>query len=165
MEVGAGCLRNALYLVNKGHWVTVLEVPQMKERFPEQYEEFSEHGGAFVQRWSRRSKYDIVILTFVIETICNPTVRAALLQGVYEHLSSRGSLVLSARGPRDLLTAQNKGVRCGDGFRTPNLSFARSYTRVQMERLLKSVGFATLQFLHKESTKEPEYLHVLARKQ
>jgi len=136
----------------------------MKERFPDQYEKFGEHGGVIVQRWSSRSKFDIVILTFVIETICNPAVRAALLRGVYEHLTFSGSLVLSARGPRDLLTAQNKGIRCGDGFRTPNLSFARSYTRGQMERLLKNVGFTTLQFLHKESTKEPEYLHVLARK-
>jgi len=163
MEVGGGCLRNAAYLLGMGHSVTVLEVPRIKERFPDQYEKFVKQGGVFVERWPKRCAFDMVVVTFVVETICNPSARSALLRGVNEHLTSDGVLVLSARGPKDLLTAQNRGVRCGDGYLTPNFSFARSYTRVQMERLLKNMGFKT-HFLHKDSTKEPEYLHVVARK-
>ncbi len=106
----------------------------------------------------------MVISTFVIETICDRRERIGLLRNVYAHLHPGGVLVISARGPRDLLTAVNEGVRCGDGYVTPNRSFARSYTREQMSKLLKKVGFQETVFLHKHVTKEPEYLHVIARR-
>lgn len=164
LEIGAGCLRNALYLARMGHRVTVLEVPGMEHRFPEQYKRFKGAGGRLLKSFFRAPKFDIVISTFVIETVCNRGERMALLRNVNDHLRIGGSLILSARGPRDLLTAQNEGVRCGDGYITPNRSFARSFTRPQIARLLRSVGFQDLQFLHKDSSKDPEYLHVIASK-
>lgn len=163
LEVGAGCLRNALFLLRTGHHVSVLEVPRMAERFPEQYDEFAKAGGRILKSLARSPRFEIGLLTFVVETICEPKERITLLQAVRSHLKPGGALVLSARGPRDLLTAQNKGVRCGDGYLTPNFSFARSYTRAQMERVLRATGFSTWQFLHKNSSKEPEYLHLIAR--
>ncbi len=163
LEVGAGCLRNALFLLRTGHHVSVLEVPRMAERFPDQYDEFKKAGGRILKSFARSPRFEIAILTFVVETICKPKERIALLQAVRSHLKPGGALVLSARGPRDLLTAQNKGVRCRDGYLTPNFSFARSHTRAQMERVLRATGFSTWQFLHKDSSKEPEYLHVIAR--
>jgi len=135
----------------------------MAERFPEQYDEFARAGGKILKNLAGPPRFEIAILTFVVETICEPKERIGLLQAVRSHLRSGGTLVLSARGPRDLLTAQNKGVRCRDGYLTPNFSFARSYTRAQMEKVLRAAGFSTLQFLHKDSSKEPEYLHVIAR--
>jgi hypothetical protein len=164
LEVGAGCLRNALHLLRIGHKITVLEVPGMRQRFPEQYEELEELGGAIVQSLPPHLKFDLVIMTFVIETICSPKERTELLLNISRHLTPVGSLVISARGPRDLLTAENKGVRCNDGYVTPNRSFARSYTKAQMKKLLSSTGFKNLDFLHKQSSTEPEYLHVIARK-
>jgi len=164
LEVGAGCLRNALYLLKMGHSVSVLEVPRMEQRFPEQYQLFRKLGGTLLKNLSRAPSFEVAILTFVVETICSPHERVGLLRAVCAHLKSGGALVLSARGPRDLLTAKNQGIRCGDGYLTPNRSFARSYTRRQMERLLRSAGFPNLYFLHKSSSKEPEYLHVLASK-
>jgi hypothetical protein len=163
LEVGAGCLRNALYLVKMGHSVSVLEVPRMEQRFPEQYQLFIELGGTLLKNLTRAPGFEVAILTFVVQTICSPQERVGLLRVVRTHLTTGGALVLSARGPRDLLTAKNQGVRCGDGYLTPNRSFARSYTRRQMERLLRSAGFLSLHFLHKSSSKAPEYLHVLAR--
>jgi hypothetical protein len=164
LEVGAGCLRNALYLLKMGHFVSVLEVPQMEQRFPEQYQLFRRLGGTRLKNLANAPSFELVVITFVVETICSPHERVGLLRGVCTHLKSGGVLVLSARGPRDLLTANNHGVRCGDGYLTPNRSFARSYTRRQMERLLRATGFTDLYFLHKSSSKEPEYLHVLASK-
>jgi methyltransferase family protein len=163
LEVGAGCLRNALFLLRAGHRLTVLEVPRMAERFPEQYDEFERAGGKVLKSFAGSPRFEIALLTFVVETICEPKERIGLLQAVRSHLKPGGTLVLSARGPKDLLTAQNKGIRCRDGYLTPNFSFARSYTRAQMERVLKAAGFSELQFLHKDSSKEPEYLHVIAR--
>jgi hypothetical protein len=163
LEVGAGCLRNALFLLRTGHRVSVLEVPRMAERFPEQYSEFSRAGGKILKSLAGSPRFEIAILTFVVETICEPKERIELLKAIRSRLKRSGTLVLSARGPRDLLTAQNKGVRCRDGYLTPNFSFARSYTRSQMERVLRAAGFSRMQFLHKDSSKEPEYLHVIAR--
>jgi Tellurite resistance protein TehB len=133
LEIGGGCLRNALYLIRMGHQVTVLEVPNMKNRFPAQYQTFEDAGGRVLKSLSKAPRFEIVISTFVVETICNRKERMALLRDVHEHLRTGGSLILSARGPRDLLTAQNQGVPCGDGYITPNHSFARSFTRPQMK--------------------------------
>jgi len=76
-----------------------------------------------------------------------------------------GFLNLSVRGPADLLTAKNRGRPCFDGYLTPNRTFARSYTRPQMERFLRACGFRRLQFLHKEETEAPKLLHVVAWKE
>lgn len=162
LEVGAGCLRNALHLVNMGHRMTVLEVEGMQQRFPDQYAKFKRLGGKLLKTISGAPRFDVVICTFVIETICKPRERLALLRHIAEHLKPRGVLILSARGPRDLLTAQNKGVPCSDGYLTPNYSFARSFTKAQMGQLLRNAGFRRLQFLHRNSSTEPEYLHVIA---
>jgi hypothetical protein len=135
----------------------------MAERFPEQYSEFEKKGGKILKNIESSPLFEIALLTFVVETICEPRERISLLKKVRSHLQSEGVLVLSARGPRDLLTAQNDGLRCKDGYLTPNFSFARSYTRAQMGRLLRAAGFAELQFLHKSSSAEPEYLHLIAR--
>ena len=163
LEVGAGCLRNALFLLRAGHRVSVLEVPRMAERFPEQYDEFARGGGRIVKNFAGSPRFEIVLITFVVETICEPKERVELLRSVCLQLRQGGTLILSARGPRDLLTAQNTGIPCRDGYLTPNLSFARSYTRAQMGRLLRAAGFSESKFLHKDSSKEPEYLHVIAR--
>jgi len=163
LEVGAGCLRNALFLLNAGHRVSVLEVPRMADRFPDRYALFARDGGKTLKSLARAPLFEVVLMTFVIETICKPRERIQLLEEIRARLRPAGALLISARGPKDLLTAQNMGRPCGDGYLTPNLSFARSYTRPQMERLLKSTGFCNLQFLHKDSSKEPEYLHVIAR--
>lgn len=162
LEVGGGCLRNAIYLRRHGYPVSVLEVPQMRARFPDRYELFERLGGCVLTSIPARVVYAIAISTFVIETICDPKKRAALLKTVASHMHYGGCLVVSVRGPRDLVTATAKGVRCSDGFITPNRSFARSYTRNQLQRLLVPIGFKRLEFLHKRTSFEPELLHAIA---
>src|SRR5882724_3638674 len=54
IEVGAGCLRNALYLQKSGHRVNVLEVNAMKARFPEEYERFEKKGGTLLEAPPKR---------------------------------------------------------------------------------------------------------------
>lgn len=141
LEVGGGCLRNALYLQQQGFRVSVLEVPGMRDRFPSQYETFSRQQGRLYKELPSGIKFTFVLATFVIETICDRDVRARLLRAIGRALRPKGCFVMSVRGPRDLLTAQNQGVPCSDGYMTPNLTFARSYTRTQAQRFLKSCGF------------------------
>src|SRR5205085_8967128 len=45
LEIGGGCLRNALYLQRLGFHVSVLEVTGMRERFPSEYRRFERSGG------------------------------------------------------------------------------------------------------------------------
>ena len=157
-------MRNALYLQTPRRKVTVLEVAAMRDRFPEEYAAFQRRGGLLISSLPKRPHFEVVIATFVIETICDPTERRNLVQSIRRCLKSGGAFILSVRGPRDLLTAKNKGKRCNDGFITPNRSFARAYTRRQLNDFLGTMGFSRLDFLHKPSSKAPEYLHVIAWK-
>lgn len=163
IELGGGCLRNALFLQKQHHNVTVVEVPEMKKRFPEQYLAFEKAGGIVCDRVPKTSRFDLAVATFVIETICNPRQRLAMLKRVFAQLGRPGTLVISARGPRDLVTAQAKGRPCSDGYLTPSFTFARAYTRRQLQNLLLKSGFVKVEFLHKSSSREPELLHAIAR--
>jgi hypothetical protein len=163
LELGGGCLRNALYLQSLSIRVHVVELPGMDARFPEAYRIFREAGGTVTSRLPR-SRFDVVLATFVIETICDPHLRMQLLCNAHRRLKSNGHLVLSARGPRDHITSYTSGRRLSDGFITPGRSFSRSYTPRQLSRFLASCGFRKVEFLHKRATVQPEYVHLVATK-
>jgi hypothetical protein len=48
-------------------------------------------------------------MRYGVETIRDPRERIKLLHYIHAHLESGGALILSAGGPRDLLTAKNGG--------------------------------------------------------
>jgi hypothetical protein len=162
LEVGAGCLRNALYFQSLGHKVFVLEANGMEERFNEQYRVFRRKGGKVLRALPHKPLFRISVATFVAETICDPMQREALFNSVRRSLHSNGCLIMSVRGPRDLLTAYGSGKRCSDGFLTPNRTFSRAYSRKQLQDFLNRCGFRKLDFLHKPGSKAPELLHVIA---
>jgi hypothetical protein len=163
LELGGGCLRNALYLQSLNIGVHVVELPGMDSRFPHLYRRFREAGGR-VTSTVPRLRFDVVLATFVIETICNPLVREQLVCQVYRSLKKNGHLVLSARGPRDHITSYASGRPLSDGFITPGRSFSRSYTPRQLACFLTPCGFAKIEFLHKKTTVQPEYVHLIAHK-
>ncbi|SPE45740.1 hypothetical protein SBA7_960021 [Candidatus Sulfotelmatobacter sp. SbA7] len=136
----------------------------MRERFPSEYEHFERSGGRLLHVLPDHGLFSFAIATFVIETICQPSVRAHIISQVRKLLRPGGWLVLSLRGPRDLVTAQNQGRPCSDGYITPHFTFSRSYTRSQLRYFLAQCRFSKLEFLHKKKTKEPELLHVVAWK-
>jgi hypothetical protein len=163
VELGGGCLRNALYLQTLGFSVTVVEVRGIEDRFPDAYQRFRQLGGCVCYEVPKQ-QFAWAICTFVIETICKPAARAALIRRTCEQLEDDGRLVMSVRGPRDLLTAINNGQRLSDGFITPGKSFSRHYTPAQLRRFLRSCGFLAFDFLHRKASLEPELVHVLANK-
>ena len=162
LEIGGGCLRNALYLQGLDLKVSVLEVQGMRERFPLEYRRFEDSGGRLLDALPRHGLFDLAIATFVIETICEPSLRIRIISRVRHLLKPAACLILSVRGPSDLVTAQNKGRPCSDGYITPSFTFSRSYTRSQLQHFLSQCHFSTVEFLHKKTTKEPELLHALA---
>lgn len=161
IEIGAGCLRNALFLLRAGFRVTILEVPGMEARFPKNFAKFRDSGGTIAKDLKRKRPFELAVATFVFETICDRKVRSKILRDVSKSLARSGCLVLSVRGPSDLVTAQRSGKRCSDGYLTPGFTFARSYTRKQLIRQLTRNGFGKINFLHRRNIKSPELLHAL----
>jgi hypothetical protein len=161
IEIGAGCLRNALFLLKSGFRVTILEIRGMEARFPKNFSKFHSSGGSITRNLQTKRPFQLAVATFVFETICNKKERSKILRGVSKSLSRSGCLVLSVRGPSDLVTAQRSGKRCSDGYLTPSFTFARSFTRVQLTRLLTRNGFRKIHFLHRKNIDSPELLHAL----
>lgn len=165
IEIGAGCLRNSLFLLNEGFRTTAVDLPGMEDRFPKQYQKFRQRGGTvLLGKFPVKGQFDFGICTFVVETICEPVKRFRLLKNIARKLSRHGFLILSTRGPADVVTAHAKGIRCSDGFLTPQKTFVRAFNRAQLSRLLRSAGFARVEFLHKPGINSPELLHVIAFK-
>lgn len=162
LEVGAGCLRNALFLQLEGFRVTVVEMPGIEARFPVQYRKFRRAGGQVFFSFERAIPCDMALATFVFETVCRPAIRLELLRKISAGLRQGNALVTSTRGPADLVTATASGERCSDGFITPTRTFSRSFTRQQFFNFLRSGDFSTVEFLHGPKTRSPEYLHAVA---
>src|SRR5262245_34004206 len=53
LEIGAGCLRNALYLQASRHAVWVSEAPEVQYRFAAEYRRFRRRGGVVVESLSK----------------------------------------------------------------------------------------------------------------
>jgi hypothetical protein len=162
IEIGAGCLRNSLFLQKAGFKVTILEVTGMEARFPESFAKFRNRGGIFIPRLPNKKQFGLAVATFVLETICDKNLRAEIVRDIYNSLDDSGCLIISVRGPGDLVTAWRRGTRCSDGYLTPGYTFARSHTRSQLVRLLTRSGFRRIDFLHREGIDSPELLHALA---
>jgi SAM-dependent methyltransferase len=163
VEFGAGCLRNSIYLLDAGFKVTALDLPGIQNRFREQYRRFTARGGkVMLGAFPKGRQFDFAVCTFVIETICQPTLRLRFLSSIRLLLRQNGFLLLSTRGPADVVTAHARGIRCSDGFLTPNRTFVRSFDVQQIIRLLRSAGFGSIDVLHKSGTRAPELVHVIA---
>jgi hypothetical protein len=162
IEIGAGCLRNSLVLQKAGFKVSVLEVPGMESRFPGNFAEFRKLGGTFTPRLSQTKRFGLGVATFVLETICDKKLRAKIAADLSNSLDESGCVIISVRGPSDLVTAQQEGKRHTDGYITPGYTFARSYTRRQLRTFLTRSGFGRIEFLHRDRTQSPELLHALA---
>jgi hypothetical protein len=164
LELGAGCLRNSRYLLKRGMKVDVYDPYATDEHFSKQYRNFLKAGGSALRRQPPSSVYDIVVSTYVLETICSPDARSDFVDLVNESLKPNGSWLLSVRGPVNLVLGRRGTRRCSDGYITSQRTFVRSYTRAQLVSLLTDHGFRSRTFLHKPQSTRPELLHVIARR-
>lgn len=169
IEYGAGNLRNAHHLLGRGHRVAVVEIDSTIDRFRKKYQRFSRRGGSVVS-WGKpetfrvlRTKFDLALITFVLETICNPRERTTLLRHCRKMLRSNGSLVLSIRGHRDVVAAGVSGQSCSDGYRTSGRTFIRGFDIKQVVDMLEQSGFTQVTPLHQRNLINPELIHVLAK--
>lgn len=169
LEIGPGNLRNADCLSANGHKVDVIELATTMERYADAYSKFRRRGGK-VRAWGRgahyqglSTSYDVVILTYVLETVCDPDVRAQLLRLAAKRLTSGGCALISVRGRKDVVAAGVSGVPCSDGFYTSSRTFIRGFNLREVGRLAKAAGFGRVESLHRKTVVAPELLHVIAR--
>jgi hypothetical protein len=171
VEYGAGSLRNALHLQARGCRVTVIELPEAKERFPEQYQLFERRGGRVHLRTARghnernhADRADLALLTFVLETVCERAVRIELLKDCRARMKKSAALILALRGPAGLNASRTRSVRCSDGILTSQRTFVRAFTARAASRMLREAGFSQHEFLNLAPTpRKPRVIHVIAR--
>jgi len=71
LEFGAGNLRNASYILNSCDVsYSVIENKEVTIRFNQQYRDFINKGGHIINFELLYPSFDIIICTFVLETIC-----------------------------------------------------------------------------------------------
>jgi len=164
LELGAGCLRNSLFLLKQGMKVDVFDPFATAVHFAQQYRSFLRQGGSVLTRRPARSAYHAVVSTYVLETICSPDDRSEFVELVRESLHPHGSWLLSVRGLANIVLGRQGTRRCSDGYITSQRTFVRPFSRAQLTALLTEHGFRSLTFLHKAWSTKPELLHVIARR-
>lgn len=140
LEIGAGCLRNARWLLDRGARVDVLEEADVVRKYSARYADFQKKGGqVFAGTWPSR-RYHAVVCTFVLGVITPRLARLRLLEKIRDRMRPKGVVLLSARGMGDVKTKTRKGRRWRDGFITPIGTFVKPFRRSELLRMAESVG-------------------------
>ena len=163
-EAGSGCLRNSNYLIDRGCLVTVKELEAVVSKYRSRYERFVQKGGKLVYQWPSPASSDVVVCTFVIESLCRKNERLQFLEKLAQTLKDEGRLVLSVRGIKDVKTVRAKGRKCSDGYITPNMTFIKPFTVREVTFLLKGEGLRIARTYSGSKSNTPYIIEVIANK-
>lgn len=165
LEFGSGNLRNAIYLQGSLPTARVYayDLQPAVDRFPRQYKEFQSIGGIVIPRISHVQKYDIVICTFVVETICPARARINALITIRALLHSDGLLVASIRGHGGVRGSTYHICQSGDGLVSSHRTFIKPHSISEAKTLLRSAGYNQVGFLQEYRVDTPENIHLTAR--
>lgn len=164
LEVGSGNLRNALFILNSvpdTHLFTY-DLQSTIKRFTENYQRFEKLGGLLVKTDYGKRKYDVVLCTFVLETICPEEERISVLRSILSVLKKGGVLVASFRGYPGVKGSKYKTCRMGDGLITPLNTFVKPYSIPEVKNLLDSSGFKFFHTLQNYRVNKPQNIHIKA---
>ncbi len=167
LEVGAGNLRNAAYVLDTVPGVTyfAFEVPECLSRFRNRYEDLHKRGVVVLEQGYERepAAYDVVICTFVLETICPETARIRTLQDISKVLKRSGYLIVSFRGYPGVRGSAYRQCDAGEGLLTPLKTFVKPYSVAEAEALLRQGGFLRVEMLEQYRVPSPENIHLVAQ--
>lgn len=163
LEIGGGNLRNAAYVQAKFHpkECVVVEQRSVTERFGEAYRKFS-RGGGTVQHDLPGRRYDTIVMTYVLETICPPSTRHSLLEQVATLMHRDSALVISARGFGGVRGTSYKRCEHSDGFRSARGAFVRGYSVPDVIALFGEYGLSFFP-LKRYRTDTPENIHGIGK--
>jgi len=149
LEVGSGCLRNSLFLSNQGiNSIHTCELRKTVQKFRRKYSRFIDLGNTVFNSWNQINHhyYDILIVTFVLETICEPKDRLKLLKQIKNVLKLQGKVLVAVRSRKDIRLGLVSPKRCGDGFITRGKSFIRPFNINEIKELFQSSGYSNFIF-------------------
>jgi len=142
LEIGAGCLRNARWLMARGVSVDVTEDKGTITKYAKHYDDFQRTGGGvFDETWPNK-RYDVIVSTFVLGVLTSKGSRLHLLRQARSRMKERGIFLLSVRGPGDVKTKTRKGRPWRDGFVTSNGTFIKPFRRSELVCIVECAGLA-----------------------
>jgi len=154
LDVGAGKLRNTLWLLQKGFHVWAVEFPGLKDRLTDAKEKWDSaetypnfHKVTFPKDFiNLNEKFDIILLVNMINVMPIPIERFALLSLCREKIKENGMLLWHNWRAKsihpDSYTEDNEfidGYLMGQG---PNHTFYCEYGRDESHEILYSIGLS-----------------------
>jgi hypothetical protein len=163
LEVGGGNLRNAIFVQHECHpkRMTVVEQPSVVSRFRSNYDAFLKSGGMVTEALPN-GRFDVIVVTYVLETICPQRDRENLLVSISNHMHNRSRLILSVRGYPGVRGKYYKRCPHSDGWVSARGAFVRAYSISEIEDML---GRHNLEFepLQRYRVDNPENIHGIAK--
>ena len=165
LDFGSGALRNSLFLQERLKNVQVFahDYQATVDRFPQQYEQFRKRGGHIIGEAYRSKRFDIVLCTFVLETICTARLRNEILSSLKSCLKRKGCLVASFRGWKGVRGSEYTECAEGEGFLTPANTFIAPQSVSEITSTLHKCGFESVILLQNYRVDEPENVHLIAK--
>lgn len=162
-EVGGGNLRNALFVQQEfgPRRMVVVEQQSVVSRFASAYKQFRRSGGTVAHELPR-GRFDVVVVTYVLETICPPCDRERLLTRIANAMGPHSRLILSVRGYPGIRGRYYKRCPHSDGSITPRGAFVRGYSIRELEIFLDRHGLA-FEPLQRYRCEAPENIHGIAK--
>jgi hypothetical protein len=163
LEVGSGNLRNIRYVQNHFAPSDIVAVEQrtVVGRFDKEYTGFRRAGGRVSSTLPSKC-FDIIIVTYVLETICPPIDRERLLQDIARRMHTSTRLVLSVRGYPGVRGRHYKRCPDSDGSISFRGAFIRGYSIPDLQSLLgrHGIGFTALK---RYRSNTPENIHGIGK--
>jgi len=166
LEIGAGNLRNALYICRNLKHVDycVVEMPQVIARYSNKYDEFTQLGGKILSELDYSCTFDTVICTYVLETICPLTKRLSAVNSIVSAISQTGTLIASFRGYPGVKGTKYVLCQAGEGYLTPLHTFIKPHTLSEVKSLLNEAGLNNLLILEQYKADQPQNIHIAGNK-
>jgi hypothetical protein len=167
LEIGAGNLRNYRFIKEKAELASysVLEKESTRDRFPLEYSTFQRDGGILVAKPENSRKFNTLVCTFVLETICPATKRADLLRDAVTNLQDGGILIASLRGYSGVFGTKYRRCPLGEGYISPLLTFIKPFSIDEAVGLILGSGLSAIRLLQKYKVGCPDNIHILAFKE
>lgn len=165
LEFGSGNLRNIFQIISELHNnlnCFVIEKEEVKNRFKTKYTEYSLGKGTILSDYENE-KFDGIICTFVLETVCPSSQRTETLISLKSSLAKDGYLIVSFRGYSGVKGTKYKKCPADEGFISPLGTFIKPYSIPEVTALFSGIGFSNLIFLEKYRVEYPQNIHFLAK--
>ena len=149
LDYGAGKLRNAKYLLDKGFSVSILETEEQIRRLKARYGEdiFKPYEGVFSLQRLPSSKYSLIICAFVLCVLQGKIDRLNMVQNIYNLLEEDGVAIIETRTEKCILNAKfiepyKDGYLIG---KNKVKTFQKPYTEDELKNLFVENGFEIIQ--------------------